>query len=60
MVWDLPPDVLSNLLTQAQAQGLPPENVIIGFLEWKTGRELSSIRLYNREDKQIYIVKKTV
>jgi|tagenome__1003787_1003787.scaffolds.fasta_scaffold20653217_2 hypothetical protein len=58
VAWDLPPDLLGNLLLQAQEQGLHPENFVIGFLEWKTGRELPFIRLYNREDKQIYIVKK--
>ena len=58
VVWDLPPDLLGNLLIQAQEKGVLPENFIIGFLEWKTGRELQSIRLYNREDKQVYIVNK--
>jgi hypothetical protein len=58
LVWDLPPDLLKNLLVQAQQQGIHPENFVIGFLEWKTGRELPEIRLFNREDKQIYIVKK--
>jgi hypothetical protein len=58
VVWDLPPDLLGNLLSQAQEKGVSPENFIIGFLEWKTGHELQSIRLYNREDKQVYIVNK--
>jgi hypothetical protein len=58
LVWDLPPDLLGNLLFQAQQQGIPPENFVIGFLEWKTGRELPYIRLYNREDRNVYIVQK--
>jgi hypothetical protein len=58
VVWDLPPDLLSNLLTQANERGIAPENFVIGFLEWKTGRELPFIRLYNREEKQVYIVQK--
>jgi hypothetical protein len=57
-VWELPPDLLGNLLAQAEEQGIYPENYVIGFFEWKTGRELPYIRLYNREDKQIYIVQK--
>jgi hypothetical protein len=58
VVWDIPPDLLGNLLTQAQERGVASENFAIGFLEWKTGRELPFIRLYNREDKQVYIVQK--
>jgi hypothetical protein len=58
VVWDLPPDLLGSLLQQADQRGIALENSIIGFLEWKTGRELSEIRLFNREDKQIYIVRK--
>jgi hypothetical protein len=57
-VWEIPPDLLGNLLLQAEEQGIHPENFVIGFLEWKTGRELPYIRLYNREEKQIYIVQK--
>jgi len=58
VVWDLPPDLLVKFLAEAEKQGIPIENYVIGFLEWKTGRELPQIRLYNREDKRIYIVKK--
>jgi hypothetical protein len=58
VVWDLPADLMERLLTAAVRQGIAPENYVIGFLEWKTGRELPQIRLYNREDKRIYIVKK--
>ena len=58
VVWELPPDLLGNLLRQADQRGVALENYIIGFLEWKTGRELPEIRLFNKEDKQIYIVRK--
>jgi hypothetical protein len=58
VVWDLPPDLMGRLVTEAQRRGVPPEDYVIGFLEWKTGRELPQIRLFNREEKQIYIVKK--
>ncbi len=58
VVWEIPPDLLGRLVSEAKARGIHPENYVIGFLEWKTGRELPQIRLFNREDKQIYIVQK--
>jgi hypothetical protein len=58
VVWDFPPDLLKRLLAEAEKRGIAPENYVIGFLEWKTGQELPQIRLYNREDNRIYIVKK--
>jgi len=58
VVWDLPPDLLGRLLAEAQQRGIAGENYVIGFLEWKTGRELPHIRLFNREDRKIYRIKK--
>jgi hypothetical protein len=58
VVWDIPPDLFDRLVLEAQARNMPPEEYVIGFLEWKTGQELAQIRLFNREDKQVYIIKK--
>jgi hypothetical protein len=54
VVWDLPPDFLGRLLATAEERGITPTEYIKGFLEWKLGRAIPEVLLYNRVDKKIY------